>query len=117
MKKLCIYTGFLFACLFAYGQQQVLPEITSFNGVKQLIVDGKPFIMLAGELYNSASSSLEYMQPVWGKHAGRGKNIGFTYAQHEKDNFTLSYAGLSVTVSRNGGKIISFKRSGKEMLT
>ncbi|MDR2773856.1 MAG: DUF4380 domain-containing protein [Tannerella sp.] len=35
----------------------------------------------------------------------------------QKDNFTLSYAGLSVTVSRNGGKIISFKRSGKEMLT
>lgn len=35
----------------------------------------------------------------------------------QKDDFTLSLADLSVTVSRNGGKITSFKRSGKEMLT
>lgn len=30
----------------------------------QLIVDGKPFLILGGELYNSASN-LEYMQPIW----------------------------------------------------
>jgi hypothetical protein len=31
----------------------------------QLIVDGKPFLMLAGELLNNSSTSLEYMKPVW----------------------------------------------------
>lgn len=35
----------------------------------------------------------------------------------QKDDFTLSLADLSITVTRNGGKIISFKRAGKEMLT
>ncbi|HYX09387.1 MAG TPA: DUF5597 domain-containing protein [Bacteroidales bacterium] len=43
----------------------VLPYIKETNGVKQLIVDGSPFIMIAGEVMNSSSSSIEYMQPVW----------------------------------------------------
>jgi len=33
----------------------------------QMIVDGKPFLMLAGELRNSTTSSLEFMKPVWAK--------------------------------------------------
>ena len=33
----------------------------------QMIVDGKPFLMLAGELRNSTTSSLEFMKPVWSK--------------------------------------------------
>jgi beta-galactosidase GanA len=32
-----------------------------------MIVDGKPFLMLAGELRNSTTSSLEFMKPVWSK--------------------------------------------------
>jgi beta-galactosidase GanA len=36
------------------------------NGYR-LLVDGKPFVMLSGELHNSTSSSLEYMAPVWQK--------------------------------------------------
>ena len=31
----------------------------------QLIVDGKPFLVLGGETDNTASSSLEYMETVW----------------------------------------------------
>ncbi|WP_315763670.1 DUF5597 domain-containing protein [Sphingomonas sp. Y38-1Y] len=31
----------------------------------QLIVDGKPFLMLGGELHNSSSSDLAYMAPIW----------------------------------------------------
>jgi hypothetical protein len=33
----------------------------------QLIVDGKPYLVLAGETDNTASSSLEYMNSVWPK--------------------------------------------------
>ena len=31
----------------------------------QLIVDGKPYLMLGVEIHNSSSSSLEYMEPEW----------------------------------------------------
>jgi hypothetical protein len=30
-----------------------------------MIVDGKPFLMLAAELHNSSASSLEYLKPIW----------------------------------------------------
>jgi hypothetical protein len=33
----------------------------------QLIVDGKPYLALAGELLNSSATSLEYMKPVWSR--------------------------------------------------
>jgi hypothetical protein len=28
-------------------------------------VDGKPFLVLGGELHNSSASSLAYMEPIW----------------------------------------------------
>jgi hypothetical protein len=33
----------------------------------QLIVDGKPFLALAGELNNNGATSVEYMKPAWPK--------------------------------------------------
>lgn len=37
----------------------------SVGTLRQLMVDGKPAILLAGELHNSSSSSPAYMEPVW----------------------------------------------------
>lgn len=44
-----------------------LPQIKKNGAVTQMFVDGRPFIMLAGELHNSSASGLEYMKPVWAK--------------------------------------------------
>jgi hypothetical protein len=44
-----------------------LPHLKKTGNTTQMIVDGKPFIMLAGELHNSSASSTEYMQPIWKK--------------------------------------------------
>jgi beta-galactosidase GanA len=35
------------------------------GNLHHLMVDGKPFLMLSGELHNSTSSSLEYLLPKW----------------------------------------------------
>ncbi|GKU08827.1 glycoside hydrolase [Fusarium langsethiae] len=40
---------------------------TSDNGSAQLIVKGKPFLMLPGELHNSSLSSAKFMSEVWPK--------------------------------------------------
>lgn len=48
------------------------------GAVTQLIVDGKPFLMLSGELHNSSSSNLEYMKPIWPKLAAMGLNTVVT---------------------------------------
>ena len=50
------------------------PHLEKRGAATQLIVDGKPFLMLSGELHNSSSSSLEYMKPIWPKLRAMGLN-------------------------------------------
>ena len=51
-----------------------LPHVRPQGSAQQLIVDGQPFLMLAGEVHNSSSSSLAYMEPIWDRLAAMGLN-------------------------------------------
>ena len=42
-----------------------IPQLVKHGHVTQLYVDQKPFLILGGELNNSSSSSITYMQPIW----------------------------------------------------
>ncbi len=42
-----------------------IPYLRRRGTATQLIVDGKPFLMLAGELLNNSATSLEYIKPIW----------------------------------------------------
>jgi Domain of unknown function (DUF5597)/Glycosyl hydrolases family 35 len=44
-----------------------LPRLVTTNGVTQLYVNDKPFLILGGELGNSTTSDIDYMRPVWSK--------------------------------------------------
>lgn len=59
------------ACRAADSQ---LPHLVRQDSVTRLMVDGKPFVMLSGELHNSSASSLEYMAPLWQKLADMNLN-------------------------------------------
>jgi hypothetical protein len=50
------------------------PHLETRHGVRQLIVDGKPFLILSGELHNSSASSHAYMEPFWPQLAQRNLN-------------------------------------------
>ena len=59
------------ACLAAvvltpcYGQTTAsIPHLQKQGSATQLIVDGKPFFALAGELANNAGTSVENMKPI-----------------------------------------------------
>jgi beta-galactosidase GanA len=64
-------TGFMPIC---GAQQDRAPHLRQQGTATQLIVDDKPFLVLAGELGNSTSSSLEYMRPIWPKLASLNLN-------------------------------------------
>lgn len=42
-----------------------IPHLQKHGTTMQLMVNGKPFLILGGELHNSSSSSLAYMKPLW----------------------------------------------------
>lgn len=51
-----------------------LPRLERTGGHVRLIVDGKPFLCVGGELHNSSASDRNYMSPVWEKLAAAGIN-------------------------------------------
>ncbi len=73
---LLLFTGLETAVLSA--QEAGLPHLEKRGAATQLIVDGKPFLILGGELHNSSSSSLEYMKPLWPRLAAVGLNTVVT---------------------------------------
>lgn len=42
-----------------------IPRLAANGSAVQLLVDDKPFLMLAGELHNSSASGAEYMRSFW----------------------------------------------------
>lgn len=55
-----------------------IPRLQQQGTATQLIVDGEPWLMIAGELHNSSSSNLEYMAPIWPKLARMNLNTVLT---------------------------------------
>ncbi|WP_051621384.1 DUF5597 domain-containing protein [Leeuwenhoekiella sp. MAR_2009_132] len=51
----------------AQVQESSIPHLRKQGNATQLIVEGKPFLILGGELGNSTFTSLENMAPVWPK--------------------------------------------------
>ncbi len=67
MTKLSIFSSALALALgmTAQAQDARTPHLQKQGSATQLIVAGKPFLILGGELHNSSSSNIDYMRPVW----------------------------------------------------
>jgi hypothetical protein len=74
--KIGLILLFAMFCYTITGQNQALkkekathqvPYLKKQGSTTQLIVHGKPFLILGGELGNSSFTSLEYMKPIWPK--------------------------------------------------
>jgi hypothetical protein len=68
---LCVAVFVLLSSVLAGAE---IPRLAKKDAATQLLVDGRPFVMLAGELHNSSASSLQYMEPLWDKLAAMKLN-------------------------------------------
>jgi beta-galactosidase GanA len=50
------------------------PHLRKQGDATQLVVEGKPFLILGGELNNSSSSSIAHMAPIWKRMADSNVN-------------------------------------------
>jgi len=83
------------APLVALGDDTGLPQLRQHGSATRLLVDGQPLVMLAGELHNSSSSSLEYMKPIWPRLTTLNLNtiiasISWELVEPEEDKFDFS---------------------------
>jgi beta-galactosidase GanA len=72
MKNILRWSGFvvggalaLLPVQFVNAQSAAPPHLERQGTTQRLVVDGKPFLVLGGELGNSSASSAAYMQPHW----------------------------------------------------
>jgi hypothetical protein len=79
------------------------PHLQKQGTATQLLVDGKPFIALTGELGNNSATSLENMEPVWPKLVAGNLNsaiIGISWAQFEPEEGKFNYAQVDGVIAK-----------------
>ena len=82
-----------------------IPHLRQAGPATQLIVDGRPWSMLAGELHNSSSSSLAYLQPIWPKLSALNLNtviasLSWELAEPEEGKFDFALADGIIEAAR-----------------
>jgi len=79
------------------------PHLQRQGSATQLIVDGKPFLIVAGELSNNAATSIESMEPIWPKLVAANLNtalVGVSWAQFEPQEGRFNYAQVDGVISK-----------------
>ena len=117
--KYLLYTTFVFLLsLSGYAQNSKreregnIPHLEQKGKATQLIVKGKPFLILGGELGNSSASSINYMKPVWSKLVEMNLNTVVTpvyweLIEPEEGKFDFSLLdSLLINARKNSLKLV-----------
>jgi hypothetical protein len=86
-----------------------LPRLRRTDAGTQLIVDGRPFIMLGGEIHNSSASSLDYLeQHVWPVVTAAGCNtaivpVYWELVEPEEGRFDFTLVDGAIEGARRRG--------------
>lgn len=65
------------------AQDQMSPRLEKQASTTRLIVKGKPFLILGGELHNSSTSGTGYMRPIWKDLVAKNLNTAIAAAYWE----------------------------------
>ena len=91
----------------------MIPHIENRNGRPVLMVEDKPFILLAGEVHNSDPSSPRYMEKIWDIAEQLGMNTLLLPAtweliEPEEGRFDFTNPRAMVDQARERGMHIAF---------
>lgn len=107
----------LFALALATGLRAVataeLPRLEKRGAATQLIVDGKPYLILGGETANTISSSLPLMAEVWPKMTRLNLNtvlvaVAWAWVEPVEGKFDFSLVDGLLAGARNNNQRVIF---------
>lgn len=105
-KQIFIFISLIFLFhLPVQSQMYKQPQLMKKGTTEQLMVDGKPFLVLGGELGNSTASSLDYMRPMWSKFELMHLNtilspVYWELIEPEENKFDFSLIDSIINASR-----------------
>jgi beta-galactosidase GanA len=71
--RICLFSLTTIVCNAQSGQEQI-PHLEKQGNAARLVVNGKPMLLLCGELHNSSTGGLDYMRPIWKRMAEKNLN-------------------------------------------
>jgi hypothetical protein len=109
--KYPVLAGFAMACLLALAPVRAqsnpgnIPHLEKRDGVTKLIVDGRPFICVAGELTNTASSDREGTKEAIARLAAANLNtiltvVSWDLVEPEEGKFDFSMIDYQIEAAR-----------------
>ncbi len=111
--KLPLVFTLLCALIMAFNNANVtVPTIKEINGVKQLYVNNKPYLIIGAELLNSSASSIVYMNDIWKRAKALNVNtiyLPITWQQLEPQEGRFDYSIVDSHIKsaqENGLKLI-----------
>ena len=83
-----------------------IPQLRRTGGATQLIVDGQPLLMLAGELHNSSASGVAYMRRMWPHLKTLGLNtvlapVSWELLEPAEGQFDFTFVDALLDLARN----------------
>ena len=81
------------------------PHLEKQGTAMRLIVEGKPFLMISGELHNSTCGGFEYMRPVWKRLAKKNLNsviatVAWELVEPEQGKFNFALVDSMIAGAR-----------------
>jgi Domain of unknown function (DUF5597)/Beta-galactosidase len=105
----CIY---ILSAVYAFGQNneslKAIPHLERQGTAMRLVIKGKPFLLISGELHNSTSGGFEYMRQVWKKLAAKNLNsiiasASWELVEPEEGKFDFALVDSVIKGAREAG--------------
>jgi GH35 family endo-1,4-beta-xylanase len=106
ISSICAAALLCALALSIYAQAQSTdgtPHLQKQGTATQLIVDGKPYMALAGELTNNAATSIPAMEAIWPQLVAANLNtvlVGVSWAQFEPEEGKFNYEQVDGVIAK-----------------
>jgi beta-galactosidase GanA len=82
-----------------------IPHLERQGNAMRMVVDGKPLLLLCGELHNSSTGGLDYMKPIWKRMAKKNLNsviaaVSWELIEPSEDGFDFTLVDSAIAGAR-----------------